>query len=149
MNYGKSVRREVPEGEFEKLLAQLQPSEQLFLVSRAMFEELWNHRLTDAQTRAAALKAKLGNIQRQIEQFLDRIADTSVGSVIAAYEGRIRKLESQKLEINEKLAVVGRPVRSFDDSFRTAFEFPANPRRLWDSGQFEDRRVLLKLAFTD
>ncbi len=148
-SYGKSVRREELEGEFETLLKQLQPSENLFQLAHAMFKELWNHRLVSGEARARSLKTKLAGTERQIEQFLDRIADTATPSVITAYENRITKLEREKLEIKERIAKCGRPVRDFDSTLRTALEFLGNPYKLWASGRLEDQRAVLKLAFAD
>jgi len=62
----------------------------------------------------------LEKTQRSVDQFLDRIADAQLPSVIAAYENRIRKLEEQKVVLHEKIANCGRPLRSFGESLRTA-----------------------------
>jgi hypothetical protein len=48
-SYGKSVRRAAIEGEFEALLHELRPAPELFAAARAMFEDLWNHRLATAE----------------------------------------------------------------------------------------------------
>jgi site-specific DNA recombinase len=51
--------------------------------------------------------------------------------------------------VNEKIAQCGRPVRSFDETLRTALDFLGNPCKLWDSARLEDKRTVLKLAFAD
>ncbi|WP_248127530.1 hypothetical protein [Brucella pituitosa] len=88
-------------------------------------------------------------IERQVSQFLERILDASVPSVIGAYEDRVRKLEEEKLAIRESMATVARPVSSFDNTLRTALEFLSNPWNLWNSERLEDRRAVLKLMFSD
>ncbi len=148
-SYGKSIKRETLEGEFENILRSLQPTQGLFTVARKMFEDLWNHRLAMTTDRIRTLKTDLSKIEKQIEQFLDRIADTDTLSIIKTYESRIRKLEEQKIVIEEKIAQCGRPARSFDETLRTAFDFLGNPWKLWDSERLEDKRTVLKLAFID
>ncbi len=148
-SYGKSVRRDKIEGEFEDLLQRVQPSEGLFKVATAMFEDLWNRRLAQAEAQAKALSGQLVKIDRQVSQFLERILDASVPSVIGAYEERVRKLEADKLLIREKMATAGRPASSFEDTLRTALEFLSNPWNLWNSDRLEDRRTVLKLTFAD
>ena len=59
------------------------------------------------------------------------------------------ELEEQKIRTAEALAISGRPLRSFDESLRTALEFLANPLKLWQFGNLEYKRVVLKLAFAD
>jgi site-specific DNA recombinase len=88
------------EFEFENLLRQLQPSENLFCVARSMIKGLWgHHRVEASHGRAQSLKTALGQVERKIEHLLDRITESDVASVIRAYEDRIRKLEEQKAEI--------------------------------------------------
>ncbi len=148
-SYGKSIRRNVIEGEFEDLLKDMQPSANLFKGAYTMFKDLWNNRLAHGEGRAKALKAELAKIEKQVNQFLDRIADAEIPSVISVYEDRIRKLEQQKIVLAEKMAKSGRPARSFDETLRTAFEFLASPWNLWSSERLEDKRAVLKLAFSD
>ena len=146
-SYGKSIRRADIEGQFETLLTGLQPSTNLFSAARAMFEDLWNHRLASGEARARSLKSEIAKVEKQVEQFLDRIADANVPSVVSAYENRIRKLEEQKLILGEKIASSGRPLRGFDETLRTALDFLASPWKLWVSDRLEDKRAVLKLAF--
>lgn len=51
-HYGKSIRRDKIEGEFAELLRTVQPTEGLFKVARAMFEDLWNRRLVQVEGQA-------------------------------------------------------------------------------------------------
>ena len=146
-SYGKSIRREAIEAEFAELLHTVQPTEGLFKVARAMFEDLWNRRLAQAEGQAKAFAGQLGKIEKQVAQLLERILDASVPSVIGAYEDRIRKLEEEKLILRERMAQTGRPVSSFDATLRTALGFLASPWNLWSSGRLEDRRAVLKLTF--
>lgn len=146
-SYGKSIRRDVIEGEFEQLVRTLQPTEALFNVARRMFATWWNHRLGQAQAQAKALRGQLAMVEKQVAALLDRIVDASMPSVIAAYEDRIRRLEDEKLLIREKMANEARPKRSFDDSVRTALGFLSNPWKLWSSERLEDKQAVLKLAF--
>jgi len=114
-----------------------------------MFEDLWNHRIASGETRVRSLKTELTKVERQIEQFLDRIAEADIASVIASYEKRIQKLEQQRIVLTENIEKCGRPVRSFDETLRTAFDFLENPWKLWVSERLEDKRAVLKLAFAD
>ena len=148
-SYRKSIKRETLEGEFETLLHKLTPTQGLFKVARAMLEELWNHRLHSQKARRQSLEAESRKIDRKIEQLLDRLVDTESATVINSYENRIERLEKDKLVIAEKIAACGRPVRSFDETVRTALDFLSNPWKLWASGRLEDRRAVLKLAFAD
>ena len=148
-SYGKSIRRSVIEGEFETLLKGMQPTAQLFKAARAMLKDLWDHRLATSVERTKTLRAELVKVEQQVNQFLDRIVDASVPSVIATYEARIKTLEDRKIVVLENIAKTGRPVRSFDETLRTALGFLASPCQLWSSERLEDKRTVLKLAFAE
>jgi site-specific DNA recombinase len=146
-DYGKSIKRDVLEGEFETLLQSLTPSETLFRVATRMFKDLWDRRLSQVQDQGKALRAKLAKVEQDTAKLLERILDASLPSVITAYENRIETLEKEKLLIAEKITESGKPKLSYDQTLRTALAFLSNPRNLWDSGQLEMRRTVLKLAF--
>ncbi len=148
-SYGKSIKRETIEGEFEALLESLKPSESLFNVASAMFRKLWDERLRSQGERRASLETEIRGIERKVEQLLDRIVEADSPSVIRAYENRIRDMEAQKIECTERIAQCGRPIRSFDDSLRTALTFLGNPQKIWASEQLEHKKAVLKLAFGD
>ena len=148
-SYRKSIKREVLEGEFEALLHTLEPTPGLFKVARRMFETLWQHWVAFQRERRRALQADQVNIERKIEQLLDRIMDADSSTLINAYEKRIQSLEQDKISMSEQIAACGQPVRGFDESFRTALTFLASPWKLWASEALEDKRAVLKLAFAD
>ncbi|MFQ5443023.1 MAG: hypothetical protein ACE5EK_00260 [Nitrospinales bacterium] len=61
----------------------------------------------------------------------------------------IKQLEEEKILLSEKIQNCGRPLQGFDDTFRTAMMFLGNPRILWASERIEDKRTVLKLAFSE
>jgi len=129
-SYRKSIRRDALEGEFETLLHTLKPSEGLFKAARKMFEKIWNHWAEFQKQRSRSLKAEVVKVERKIEQLLDRIVDADSDTLISAYEKRIKKLEKEKIAMRENIAACGKPVRGFDETFRTSMAFLANPWKL-------------------
>jgi len=101
-SYGKSIRRDKIEGEFEALLSKATPSESLFEVARMMFKDFWDHRLTQAENQSKAMAAQILKIDNQVSQFLERILDAPVPSVVHACEERIHKLELDKRVLKKK-----------------------------------------------
>ncbi len=146
---GKSIRKDVLEGEFEALLTKLEPSKELFVIATKMFRKLWDHRgQTEGQQRTL-IKKEVTQIQRKTDQLLDRIVESDSTIVIGAFEKRIEDLQQNKLVLEEKLAHCGKPQRDFDEMYRTALCLISNPLKLWKFGRFEDKRAVLKLVFCD
>jgi len=147
VSYRKSIRRDKLEGEFEAMLMQLQPSENLFKITKAMFKHAWGDQLSNAANIVKAARSGIVKIDKQIEQMLDRIVDASSASVVTAYEKRIAKLEKEKLLMAEKGVKSREPLRPFDELFELAMTFLSSPYKLWDSTRLEDKRTVLKLTF--
>ena len=145
--YSQTVRRETIEAQFATILRSLQPSENVFAAARAMFKTLWNRRLASQVETQRTLDTERATVERQVEQFLDRIADTDVPSIIATYEKRIRDLEERKIVLAERIANCGRALPDFDDALKTSLDFLRDPGNLWDSPRLEHKRAVLKLAF--
>ena len=137
------------EGEFEELLQELRPSPALFHMVREMFKDLWEDRQELVQQEVRSMKAQLPTIERQVDKFLHRLIQTENPTAIKHYENEITKLDEQKILLNEKIKNCGRPLRSFDESYRTAMTFLANPCYLWSSDRLEEKRMVLRLVFAD
>jgi len=146
---GKSIRRDVLEGEFESLLKQLTPTPGLIAAATDMFKVMWNHREATQQVRRKTLEQESRDIECKIEQFLDQIVDSDSPLVVKALEKRINKLQSNQHVIEEKLSQCGRPIKPYDEMYRTSMKFLEKPHEIWVHGRFEDKRAVLKLAFTD
>ncbi len=146
-SYGKAIRREKIEGEFESLLHQLEPAAPLFKTATKMFETWWRYRQAQIAQRGQALEDEIRKLDGKIEQLMDRLVETDSDSMIKAYETRIKKVETDRAVLVEKSGQLLRPMRSFDAALRTALDFISNPHKLWSSGRLCDRRAVLKLAF--
>ena len=145
----KSFRKEAVEGEFEALLTTLVPTKRLLDLSLSMLRKCWDARVARGRQQFASLQESLHDIERKVEQLLDRLMQASGASVITAYERRVRELETQKAMINDRIAACGKPQASFDETYRTALSFLRNPWKLWHSERIEDRRALLRLVFAE
>ncbi len=148
-SYRKSIKRDQIEGDFEKLLQRLEPSEGLFKIAKAMFKDVWDTRLAQAADTSKTLKRDIHKIEKQIEALLDRIVESGVGSVIAAYEKRIGKLESEKALLEERVAMGGKPKNTLEESFELALRFLSSPWNIWKNGRIEWQKTVLRLAFSE
>jgi site-specific DNA recombinase len=145
----KSIRRDLIEGDFENLLVDLRPTEGLFNLGFQMFRDLWNAKVAGKQGQTAHLRQEIVAVGRKVDQLLERVVEATSDSVVRAYERKIKELEEQKAVLADKIANSGKSVRSFGETYRTAFDFLANPSKLWNSPYAEDRRAVLKLVFAE
>lgn len=146
-SYGKSVKRDLMEGEFESLLRALKPSPSLFRVAQELLRELWDARIAASHSNRAQLHDEVKQIESQIEQLVDRIVSTTSQTIISAYENRLSALEARKAEMFERIENCGRPLYDFDTVHRTAMGILENPHITWSYGSFEERRAMLRMIF--
>lgn len=148
-SYRKSIRRDQLEGDFEALLQDIQPSEGLFGLVRAMFKDAWGQRTEQAQMRAHDARLQVTKIDKQIDGLLDRIVESGNDKVVKAYEARIAKLEREKIRLVESIENMGKPKHTFEELFELALSFLANPWKIWVSGELAVKRMVLRLAFSE
>ena len=144
VSYRKSIPRDKLEGAFQEVLLSLQPTERLFKLAKAMFKDAWNIRLSQSKEIAALLKRDIAKLEKQTGQFLDRIVETDNHAIIRTYETRITRLERDKLIALEKLEKTGKPAHSFEKMFEHACAFLSSPCKIWESGQFNVKRIVLR-----
>ncbi len=149
ISYGKSIKRDDLEGEFEKILRALKPTAEVYAIAKAMFKDIWAFRVDYQKKRATTLKTKTIEMERKIDTLVDLIVDANSPNLRANYEKRLNNLERDKLLLEERIAKCGRPIRDYDETLRTAMDFLSNPLILWGSERLEDKRTVLKLVFSE
>ncbi len=146
---GKSIRKDVLEGEFERLLKTITPAEPLVGAAKRIFKNTWEKFRKTEALRADQYRDQIKTIDAEIESLLDTIVKVDRETVIKDLESRIEKKEEEKLLIEAKMRDKGRSKRPFNEMYRTAIDFLLDPHKLWACGQFEGKRTVVKLAFAD
>ena len=147
--YGKSIPRDKIEGEVSQIIKQLEPSPTLIELTTALFKDIWNQRIKQAEQALTSAKSQIRAIEKQTEALLMRIVDASSPTVIRAYEGKIIDLEQNKLRLVDQVANYAKPSNSMDEKLELALQFLANPWKIWETGEITLRRTVLRLAFKD
>lgn len=144
----KSVRKEQMEDEFEAMLRKLTPTKDLIYITRTAVKQVWKEHQENRRDDPEAIKKQIKDLDKKIEQLMDRIIESDSNTLINAYENKVTKMEHEKASLTSRLATSANIPVSFDESFQTVFDFIENPQKLWHSNDLEDRRLLLKLVFT-
>ncbi|MEM6891759.1 MAG: recombinase family protein [Pseudomonadota bacterium] len=148
-DYGKSIARDQIEGEVGALLKELQPTQSLFAVARAMFRDLWNARAEQMKEIRKVTKTQLRTLERQRDSIVTRLLETSDSAVISAYEEKLSGLASEQPRLRDQIANQSISKDSFEEKLEPALKFLASPWKIWESGSIDMRRLVLKLVFAD
>ncbi|MCC7259845.1 MAG: recombinase zinc beta ribbon domain-containing protein [Alphaproteobacteria bacterium] len=146
-HYGKSVKRDYIENEFEQLLIDVTPSEALVGMVDEMIEKLSGMWADQNGERLRELRHQVRLVETKVEQFLDRIAVADSAILITSYERQIKNLEEQRLVLRERIQKCGTVDRQVGETARTALQFLAKPYERWVSGDLPTRRLVLKATF--
>jgi site-specific DNA recombinase len=151
-SYGKSIPRDRLENEIGAFVKSLQPSKTLFQLAASMVKHLWDHQRQQAAEIARSSKLQMSELEKQIDQILDRMMDVTNRDVIARFESKIAGLEKRKSILAEQSTKTTAPAQTFEEKLEPVLTFLANPWKLWQTegkSRIYMRRLVLKLAFTN
>ncbi|MEO1282931.1 MAG: recombinase family protein, partial [Pseudomonadota bacterium] len=148
-SHRKNIRKEDLEDRFTHLIARLQPDPKAFVLMRDLLKLAWEERQEQLSERSKGTEVELARVEKQIDRLMGRLVEADHDALIEAFETQLRKLQETKLLLAEKLENEEPDLGSFDETYRTAFRFLANPCKLWASEDPADRNLFLKLVFTD
>ena len=143
----RNIRKEKIEAEFEDLLQELQPAENLFQLALAMMEDRWEQVMKSVEVNAKETKRKIAGLENKTAKLVDLLTNTDSSSMIKIYEKQINALEQEKAILRENVTKSMEPKYSFSRTYRTTCEFLSSPWKLWESGNLEYQKLLLRLVF--
>lgn len=143
----KSIRRADLDTALTETIRHLQPSEGLFKVATKMFRDLWDYQEVQVAERKARLKIDLESLEAKTTKLVDRMLDTDSETVMTQIEKRIAKLDDEKLETIETIGKMSEKRPCYDELFELSLALLASPWKIWENGNYEERRNLLKMAF--
>lgn len=147
--YGKSIPRAEIEDRFEDILKAVQPAPSLVHTVTAMFNHYWDRKVQQAKDHAKAIAQEIKQAEAQIDKIIDRIVETNNQRAAAALENRLDQLEREKMVLKEKAANLTTAAPPKAASLELALKFLASPYKLWALGQFDIRRLVLRLVFPE
>lgn len=144
---GKSLPRDKVEQEFEQLLHCMGPRSDVLDLARDMLASTWRAKKSEYTKRVVDLERQRKALDSKITDFMDQLLETEDREIRAVYHEHIRKLKHEAALLSSEAQQMGQVDTSFEGAVGTVFDFIGNPHSLWANGGFEDKRLVLKLAF--
>ena len=145
----KSIPRARIEDGFAEILKSLQPTRRLFNAAREMFIDAWELQLALAHQHKAATLAQLKDVEREIEEVLDRLVESSSATVAKALEQRVEKLERKKFLLAERAQKSIPPKGRLEEFIELSLQFLASPWDIYKNGSLPVKKTVLRLAFAE
>ena len=127
ISYRKDIKRDLVQKEFEALLSDVTPSEQVLALTKAIVRDLHKKEI---QVRGKALKqvqSDLEQKQRDIKALTNEVINAPSKVLKEVYTQQIEELHQEITAIEEGLVGESKVDISFDEAVRTAFDFMRNP----------------------
>lgn|GEM_PF-3689433 len=134
--YGKSIKRDVLEGEFEDILqTSFRRKETLATIEHVMLDT-WQNKCNELADYRGGLEGQRSNIERKIDVFIYRIADTDSTVLVVKDEKQIMDLEQQRIVIDEKIKRCSTANVDSEKAVKTAhFSLPFKLSRDFNTGK--------------
>lgn len=146
--YGKGVRQERLEGDFGGVLQSLEPSAHTIRVLRTVLEDVWCDKKREHTSLAVDLDRDCKRLDQEIAGFMARLLETSDREIREAYEEHIKTLRRKREMLNAQAIAVREVDTDYASALGTIMDFISSPYNIWVNGDLEDKRLVLKLAFT-
>ena len=112
-----------------------------------MLEDAWAQRLAHTNAQKGNVQREIDQMDKQLDDLLDRIVETDNPTVIAAYEKKIAKLAQDKLMLADKLDQKTESRHSLEDILELSVLFLASPWKIWGKGGLTHKKAVLGPAF--
>lgn len=147
--YSKSRARDLVHGEMQGLLETMRPAEATVELLRQIVEDVWVSKKQEHKRLLSAKKNDLEKIEEEITLLMDKCLRTKDEDLSEMYEGHLKTLKLKKEALKDVTEQLSSVDTSLEDALGTITEFISNPAAMWESGDFEEQRLVLKLAFAE
>ncbi|MDE2311748.1 MAG: recombinase zinc beta ribbon domain-containing protein [Patescibacteria group bacterium] len=148
-NQHLTILREKMEKAFEELLKQIAPGKKTIKLATAILKDLWQKREKNNANYLLAKNNEVKTIERQIENYLDRIGKTANEEAIKIYEDKITKLSDRKKELEGEIKKQNGSAEDFGTALSIVMQYLEDPINIWGNADYKKKRLLLSVYFPD
>ena len=98
-------------------------------------------------SRVAGLERDQEDAAQAVGNLAAVIARATDPTLIKIYENQIKEQEYRRGILAAEVAQCGQVDTSYDGALGTVLDFLGNPLAMWQNGDLDDKRLVLKLAF--
>jgi len=143
----KTTNRDIIHGQFQSLLSASTLDAGKVALAKEVFKDAWNSLSLEHDQQNNILKTDLVEIEGKIDSLVERIATASDQSLIETYEEKIRRLTSNKTEIDARMKTPSYTEHQFGTALDKVCNTLQEPLLLWQSDSLEDKTTVLYMFF--
>jgi site-specific DNA recombinase len=145
----KTISKYKIEPEFENLLKQVKPAEELIELTKQVLIDRWEERNKRYSERRSSITAEVMEAENSIESYIKRIAKTESEDMIDIYENKISELKGKIKEAEKRLNGNKYTAEQFGTATDKVFGILKKPMSMWKSDEYDDKRTILFMYFEE
>jgi len=143
----KSINRDKFHSEFDEILKTLTPKKDTIKCFEEIFIDLLKDRKDIFTQNHNKLEREISDIDKKIDNFIDRIWNTSSQKLVENYEWKIEILEKDKEVLSEKMTKKFWHLKNVWTSLKDKLKKISNALVVWNSQNVENKKNLIKMIF--
>ncbi|MDD3145487.1 MAG: recombinase family protein [Candidatus Gracilibacteria bacterium] len=146
---GKSINRNIFDKEFRNYLSNLTPNEEILNCFEKIFLDIYKNRNKIFEKQKIEAEEKLKEIDIKIDNYIERIGETTSLKLIQNYEGKIEILEKDKENILEKMTEISSQLKNVGTNLKAKLKIVGNALSIRNSTNIENKKILIKMIFPE
>jgi len=146
---GTNIPKEILEGQLGKILKKARAHKEVLTLTQEVALDIWNERTSDSRQSEIEARKEIDGTEKEVNLYVERIGKATNEAVLSAYEKKVEELTNKKLLLEENLGksnLYGGV--SFETALNEVFGYIKNPYEIWTNGIFEDKRLVLRMVFS-
>lgn len=149
----KSISKEVMECDFSELLASVHAKPGLINLTKHIITDVLHSKKRENAQRLLKLESEKGEKIIKIQKTMDLLVATTDSTLVKVYNDCLKQTkeeqEAVELEIKKLKDMKLDTIDEFQKVFETVKPFIENPYKLWERGDTEQKKKVLKIVFGD
>jgi len=145
----KVVLKYTLEEEFKALIDDLKPNEDAFSLIKEVLLDIWENRDQVEENNKIIFLQEINKLEGKKKQFIDRISSSSNELLINEYEIELQKILKEKEDLEKQLPKKVYSRENFGTACGIVFNYMIDPVRMWQSKNYQDKRLLLEMYFEE
>ena len=146
---GKSVRKELIEADFVRILESSKPAPQVLKLAKCILAEVHQTKMKTFQADLKRLEAQLKELAEDKQGIIKKLARTENAALVREYEKHLADLTVRETALQNQIEMAETQDTSLGTAFKTLSGFLQRPVDAWVKGNYDQKRNVLKMIFAE
>ncbi len=147
--YNLAIAKKDVEDSFENILRSKAIKNGVLRLVEAVVLDVWDTKEKERIGQKSRQEKEITTVRAERDGLMVRVAKATDEKVVEAYEGRIGELTKREQLLEEEIEGKSNHSGNFETALAKVLEFIKNPMKTWETGDIQNRRLVLRLIFRE